>query len=57
MSGRGGTVPCIFTGSSGILYLLLERGGLKLSRRPVIEDSGLDIPVLLQLILHGLAYT
>jgi len=57
MSGRGGTVPGIFTGSSGNLYLLLERGGLKLSRRPVIEDSGLDIPVLLQLILHGLANT
>ena len=57
MSGRGGTVLDVFTRSSANHHLLLERGGLELSRRPVIEDSGLDIPVLLQLILHGLAYT
>ena len=37
-------------------HLLLQGRGLELSRGPVVEDNGLDTPVLLQLVLHGSAH-
>ena len=44
------------SGVRACAHLLLQGRGLELSRGPVVEDNGLDAPVLLQVVLHGSAH-